>query len=100
MMRSTRLPLGGVMLSGKKLTSVSKSCVRWAYVWSTSEKPEGRRERGRDERGRECDRREDRRGEEGWKGIKRAGKKDKREGEGGESGRKKTSIAQSPQEVI
>lgn len=41
-MRSTRLPLGGVMLSGKKLTSVSKSCVRWAYVWSTSEKPEGR----------------------------------------------------------
>lgn len=40
MMRSTRLPLGGVMLSGKKLTSVSKSCVRWAYVWSTSEKPE------------------------------------------------------------
>lgn len=40
-MRSTRLPLGGVMFSGKKLTSVSKSCVRWAYVWSTSEKPGG-----------------------------------------------------------
>lgn len=40
-MRSTRLPLGGVILSGKKLTSVSNSCVRWAYVWSTSEKPRG-----------------------------------------------------------
>lgn len=39
------------MLSGKKLTSVSKSCVRWAYVWSTSEKPERRRERAREERG-------------------------------------------------
>lgn len=50
-MRSTRLPLGGVMLSGKKLTSMSKSCVRWAYVWSTSEKPERRRERAREERG-------------------------------------------------
>ncbi len=31
-MRSTRLPLGGVILSGKKLTSMSNSCVRWAYV--------------------------------------------------------------------
>lgn len=31
------------MLSGKKLTRVSKSCVRWAYVWSTSENPAGQR---------------------------------------------------------